>query len=127
MNKYRLYVTLVVSALIVVIYGCADHNIEEPVVTCEGVAEISFNDNVKPIIEAKCAIVGDGGCHNGGNGPDLNWTVFSNFQERGADGTLQDRITRASGEDGKMPKIGELSALELQTLFCWAEQGAQNN
>jgi hypothetical protein len=127
MNKYRFYLAVLVSALIGVVYGCADNDIPEIVVSCNGVAVISYDDDVRPIIESKCAIVGDGGCHNGGNGPDLNWTVFENLQERALNNVLQDRITRPSGAEGRMPKIGELTQTELQTLYCWAEQGAPNN
>jgi hypothetical protein len=127
MKKYKLYLAFLVSALIVVVYGCADHDIPVVVPSCDGVAAISYDDQVKPIIEAKCAIVGDGGCHNGGNGPDLQWTVFDNLQERALNGVLQDRITRPSGTEGRMPKIGELTEDELEILYCWAAQGAPNN
>jgi hypothetical protein len=125
MNKYKLFLTLWVSALIVVAYGCVDHDLPLPEVNCTGVATISFSADVNPIIIKSCAIPGDGNCHNGGNGPDLNWTVFQNFKDHAEH--VQDRITRAPGAEGKMPKIGTISDVEIQTIYCWVEQGALQN
>jgi hypothetical protein len=125
MNKYRLYLTLLISVLVVTTHGCVDHDLPLVEVDCTSVAEMSFNLNVKPIIDKSCAIPGDGNCHNGGNGTDLNWTVFQNFKDHATQ--VQDRITRAPGADGKMPKIGSITDLEIQTIYCWVEQGAKQN
>jgi len=110
--------------LVATLHSCVDHTLPEVVVDeCGGT--VSFDVDIQPIIDSKCAIVGDGGCHNGGNGASLNWTVFSNFQSNATD--VKDRITRSPGADGKMPKIGTLTDEQIQLLVCWVDQGAKDN
>jgi hypothetical protein len=110
--------------LFVILYSCVDHNLVTPVVDCTGVSTISYATQVKPIVEANCAIKG---CHNGDMGSDYNWTIFSTLQARALSGKLQDRITRPAGAEGHMPKTGSITDSERQAIYCWAAQGAPNN
>lgn len=105
--------------------SCVDHDSPAEMVDCASADEISYATEVKPIIDSKCNIVGDGGCHNGNNGASRDWRVFSNVQDHAAE--IKDRITRSSGDPGKMPKIGSLTEAEIRSIVCWVEQGAQNN
>ncbi|MEP6734838.1 MAG: hypothetical protein ABJA70_04925 [Chryseolinea sp.] len=93
--------------------------------SCSSNDEVSFANDINPIINTKCAIEGDGGCHNGGNGPTLDWRVFNNFQ--GHASSVKDRITRPATASGHMPKIGSLTDDQIRLLICWVNQGAQNN
>ena len=86
---------------------------------------VSYADDVWPIIDTSCANIGNGGCHDGGNGPDRDWTVFSNVQSHAAQ--IKNRITRTPGTAGYMPQIGSLSDEEIKLISCWVDQGAQNN
>ena len=105
--------------------SCVDHKLPEPAgFGCSGTA-VSYAADVTPIITTKCAIVGDGGCHNGGNGANLDWRVFSNVQSHAS--SIKDRITRSPGTSGHMPKIGSLSDDQIKLISCWVDQGAQNN
>ena len=111
--------------LFIFLYSCVNHDLPKPAVDvtdCTSRDAISFASDVKPIIEQKCAI---SGCHNGDNGNDINWTVFANFQSHGAE--VQDRITRPATAAGHMPRVGSLTDVQIQTIYCWVAQGARNN
>jgi len=111
--------------LFVLLYSCVNHDLPKPSINvkdCTSREAISFANNVKPIIETKCAL---SGCHNGDNGTDINWTVFKNFQSHGAE--VQDRITRPASAAGHMPKVGSLTDEQIQTIYCWVAQGAKEN
>jgi hypothetical protein len=109
--------------LVILLHSCVNHDLPNSAVpVCTSVDEISFSADVKPIITQKCAITG---CHNGDNGPDKNWTVFNNFQSHSSE--VQDRITRPIGAAGHMPRVGSLTNEQIQTIYCWAAQGAKDN
>lgn len=106
--------------------SCVDHTLPAAdEFSCTSLGEVSFDADVQQILESKCAIVGDGGCHNGGNGPSLDWRQFSNVQQHAI--AVKDRVTRTPGSSGAMPKIGSLSDDQIRTLVCWVDQGAQDN
>jgi len=110
----------------VTVQSCVDHKSEaiDPY-DCDAFKEVSFEIDIQPIINSNCAIVGDGGCHNGGNGADLDWRVFSNFQSHAS--SVKDRVTRPVGATGHMPKVGEITDGQIKLLVCWVEQGALDN
>lgn len=101
--------------------SCADHDLPEPEIDACSVT-VSFETDVKPIINSSCAIPG---CHNGDNGADKNWTVFSNFQSKRAN--VKDRITRPPGTPGHMPAVGSITQDQIQSIVCWVDQGGLNN
>ena len=105
----------------IVSQSCVDHYLPEPEVGACTVT-VSFADEVNPIINTSCAIPG---CHNGDNGADKNWTVFSNFQSHKEQ--VKDRITRPAGTPGHMPASGSITDEQIQTIVCWVDQGGQNN
>lgn len=114
-----------IVSLFVTIGSCVDHQFA-PVdeFACSTFREVSFADDVAPIIASNCAING-GGCHNGDNGPDLDWRVFKNFQDHASN--VRDRVTRPVGAAGHMPKTGTITDSQIRLLVCWVEQGAQDN
>lgn len=121
-QKSSLLATAIVLALVAMItQSCVDHTLPETEVdTCGG--PVSYINDVKPIISASCAIPG---CHNGDNGADRNWTVFSNLQ--GKSSNVKDRITRPPGAPGHMPLVGSITVDQIQAIVCWVDQGAQDN
>lgn len=81
---------------------------------------VSYMNDVDPIIQSKCAIAG---CHVAGTGlPD--YTNFSELQSRANDqpGGVRQRV-----KSGDMPRDGDLTAEEISTILCWVDEGAQNN
>jgi hypothetical protein len=121
-QKPGLFSTSVAALLIiVVVQSCVDHTLPETEIdTCGGT--VSYINEVKPIVDTSCAIPG---CHNGDNGADRNWTVFSNFQAKSS--SVKDRITRPPGAPGHMPLVGSITVDEIQAIVCWVDQGAKDN
>lgn len=78
---------------------------------------ISFSAQIKPIIDTKCAL---SGCHNGDNGAERNWTVFTNVKTNAAN------IKTRTG-NGSMPAIGSLTQDQINLIACWVDDGAQDN
>lgn len=112
---------IVVASVSITAISCAEHNIPLAV-ECLSNEEISYMADVEPIIETVCAV---SGCHNGSNGADRNWLVFSNLQNHASE--VRRRITLPSDHPDHMPRAGSLSSTEIQTIICWVDQGAQNN
>jgi hypothetical protein len=120
-QKSSLWPTAIVVISIVVLQSCVDHTLPETEIdTCGG--PVSYINDVKPIVDTSCAITG---CHNGDNGADKNWTVFSNFQ--GKSSSVKDRITRPPGAPGHMPLVGSITVDQIQAIVCWVDQGAKDN
>jgi hypothetical protein len=62
----------ILTLLVIAIQSCEDDKLPAPgAIDCDGFKTVSFDVDIQPIINSNCAIVGDGGCHNGGNGPTL--------------------------------------------------------
>jgi len=99
--------------------SCVYHDFPEYV--CE--EQISFAEDVLPIIQTKCAV---SGCHNGDMGPDLTWTDFDQFHARAESGLVKYRVTNHIMPPSYSP-AGPLSQEQINTIACWADQGALNN
>ena len=83
----------------------------------------SFADDIRPIIESKCAI---SGCHNGDMGPDLNWTNFDKFHQRVESGLVKYRVSHRIMPPSFSPE-GPLTQEQINAIACWSDQGALNN
>lgn len=122
MNKPIITLSLFSVALWGALQGCVDHNFGQPFeVDCSDTETISYSQDVVPIINTKCAL---SGCHDGLSGiPD--WTQLGNLQDRGSE--VQRRITLPLTDGSKMPRVGSITEEQRQILYCWIEQGAQDN
>ena len=117
---------IIVIVMALTVESCVDHNLDAPVVVnCDGVETVSFSNDIRPIITSNCAIQGDGFCHNGNNGADIDWRVLSNFQNHASE--VKRRVVLPATDPDHMPRIGKLELSQIQLLVCWVEQGAQNN
>lgn len=125
LKPLRLMLACTCALLTASVASCVDHSAPESEYGCESALMVSFTSQINPIIQSNCAIVGDGGCHNGGNGPSLDWRVFDNFQSHALH--VKDRITRPANAAGHMPKIGAITDDQIRLIVCWVEQGAQDN
>lgn len=116
------YVTAIILMSIALIApSCVDHTLPETDLdACDGT--VSYATDIKPIIDTSCAI---SSCHNGDNGADKNWTVFSTFQSKSSN--VKDRITRSPGAPGHMPLVGSITVAQIQAIVCWVDQGALDN
>ncbi len=90
--------------------------------------EVSYDLNIKPILDKSCAV---GGCHvNGGDGPGV-YTSYDNITPYIEDGSFQ-KTTIEQKDD---PNIGmppdwsnngvpkDLTDSELELISCWLENG----
>jgi hypothetical protein len=126
MKKKIPFLFLLATAIVVIQQSCADHKLAPmSEIDCDGFKQVSFGLDIEPIINSNCAIVGDGGCHNGGNGPDLDWRVFSNFQSHADE--VERRVQLPSKHEDHMPRIGSITDAQIKLLVCWVRQGAQDN
>ena len=82
-------------------------------------AEISFSENVAPIISGHCAI---SGCHVSGFPPG-DFTTYEGVHAQIENGFFQSKVL----EQMSMPPSDSLNESELETLQCWVEQGSLNN
>lgn len=90
---------------------------------------VSYMNDVDPIVQANCAIPS---CHDGSNAALPDYTVFANFQQRANNDPLGIR-QRVKTND--MPRStannlepgDPLSDAEKEILFCWIDEGAQDN
>ncbi len=112
---------VVLCALCSVFTSCAEHNI--PVEhQCLSNETISFSSDVEEIVISNCAV---SGCHDGTNGAERNWLIFSNFQSHASE--VRHRITLPIDHPEHMPRLGSLTADEIQTIICWVDQGAKED
>ena len=99
--------------------ACVYHDFSDYVCT----ETYTFADDIRPIIETKCAI---SGCHNGDMGPDLNWNNFEKFHQRVASGLVKYRVTHRIMPPSFSPE-GPLSQEQINAIACWSDEGALNN
>lgn len=99
--------------------SCVYHDFSEYVCT----ETYTFADDIRPIIETKCAIPD---CHNGDMGPDLNWTTFEKFHQRVASGLVKYRVTHRIMPPS-FSSEGPLTQEQINAIACWSDQGALNN
>lgn len=105
----------IILTVIVVASACVSHDLPPP--NCVNVS-VSFETDVKPIIEMYCQI-NNSGCH--GMNPDIpNWSIFSEVQSHAA-------IIKTKTRDRSMPKIGSLTQSQIDLITCWVDNGAKDN
>jgi len=86
------------------------------------VGNVSYLNDVDPIIQARCAI---SGCHDGSDASLPNYKNFPEFQARAHNfpGGVRQRV-----KIDDMPRSGgPLSAEEKAAIFCWIDEGALDN
>ena len=120
MQKFNILSLFITLMVLIIIDSCVSHDFPEYTCTNEAV---SYALDVDPIVDTKCAITG---CHNGDNGAEKNWTDFSLFQSKAESGIVKFRVTNRIMPPADSP-AGPLTQEEINTIACWADQGAQNN
>lgn len=107
-----------IFAVAVILSSCAYNDSSSGEVSCTGV-EISFAEDVMPIITTSCAT--DVTCHATGSreGPGALTTYA---QVNGARADIAAAVT-----SGDMPKNSSLTAAERNTIICWVRNGGLNN
>ncbi|HZY81783.1 MAG TPA: hypothetical protein VFE50_19805 [Cyclobacteriaceae bacterium] len=98
--------------------SCGYNNSNPETINCSGV-EISFAEDVMPVITASCAT--NSTCHATGSheGPGALTTYA---QVNAARNDIESSV-----ESGDMPKNSSLSKEHRNTIICWIRNGAVNN
>jgi len=111
---------LIFSFLIISIFSTSCRKDKTAEVQCA--EQISFSNDVQPIIMNSCAV---SGCHAGANpANNMNFTSYENvFLHR----ILIGRSVRHESGVTPMPVGPQLSADQISKISCWIEQGALNN
>ena len=103
---------LIISILLITLFLSCKNNVEE-VYDCAEV--ISYTQTIRPIIDNNCME-----CHNGEDNSIPNWTTYQEIK------SYASKIQELTFER-IMPKEGSLTSNEIETIYCWVEQGALNN
>ncbi len=104
--------------------SCGDDENPEPGdIDCTGLTP-SFMNDIKPIVDATCALAG---CHvaNFNSG---DFTDYDGLKEKVDNGSVNQRVL----QDMDMPPSNtngptELTEEEIRLIHCWIEIGAPNN
>ena len=99
-------------------------------------ADVSFSEDVTPILEAKCVICHGGADENGAITKELQLDltsydalmIGSEYGPIVEPGNVEDSVLWMMIEVGDMPQEGDpLTAEELEVIQAWIAEGAQNN
>jgi hypothetical protein len=116
MKKY-----IYLSGIILSLYGCESNtyeSLEEPTVI---VGEVTYNANVKSIIDANCI-----SCHATGSGLRL-LENYDQVKDAVLNANLLDRIQRQNGTAGQMPQTGRMPQDKINTILQWNTDGLLEN
>jgi hypothetical protein len=87
------------------------------------VAELSFTQDIAPIINDNCL-----GCHGNSNpSAGLSLTSYTAVKTVIDNGKLRDRINRQPSDGSVMPPGGPMSSCNVDKINAWIEQGALEN
>lgn len=99
-------------------------------------ADVSFSEDVTPILEAKCVICHGGADENGAITKEMQLDltsydalmIGSEYGPIVEPGNVEDSVLWMMIEVGDMPQEGDpLTAEELEVIQAWIAEGAQNN
>lgn len=102
--------------------GCYYDNEEElyPFAFCD-TQNVSWSQDIRPIIQARCAIPG---CHvTGAQAPDL--TTYAAVKQQADAGRIKARVVDRT--PSVMPPGGALPGCDLQQVTAWLAAGAPEN
>ncbi len=113
------------SAVVVLISACAKDKVqlvEEPVSNTECSSTISYNSQVRPIIELNCAT---SGCHDASTSGGYQFLTYADVSQHAE--IIRKTIKHEAGVQ-IMPKgLPKLNDSLIKTFDCWITQGTLNN
>ena len=111
MKSHIKYSTICTIFLLTVFFTACISNIEEQQ---EELTKVSFINDVKPIMDARCL-----SCHGaGGNFPELK-----NYSEVSTHAV----IVKEEVASGRMPRGAALTAAQIKSIVDWVDAGALDN
>ncbi|WP_042720761.1 cytochrome c [Flavobacterium sp. B17] len=112
MKKY-----IYIISLAVLMVACESRTYEEISDTTPIAETVTYNKDVKAIIDANCV-----SCHSPGAQALTNYTQVKNNIDN-----IIDRITRPNGDPLKMPQGGSLSPAQINIITKWKADGLTEN
>lgn len=110
-----------IMSLATVLIACESRTYEEISDKTPIVELVTYNKDVKPIIEANCII-----CHSPGGAASFQpWTSYN--QVKNNIDKIIDRINRPVGDPQKMPQGGSLSPSQITIITKWKADGLNEN
>lgn len=119
--KARIYFGIVL--LVTALYSCDSHTYEEieEEVIIEG--DVTYDANVKSIIDANCV-----NCHSDGNVAGFRpLTNYNEVKDAVETTDLLSRIQKQNSEPGVMPQQGRMAQSKIDVILQWNEDGLLEN
>ena len=120
----NLWMRLVIAAVAVVLATACYYDNEEDLYQftntgCD-TTNVSFKNDIEPILQGNCSI---SGCHvAGGGGPGI-FTNYAGVMEKVNNGTIRNRVLVQKD----MPPGAPLTDCQLNLIRAWLDAGAPNN
>ncbi|RKT00972.1 c-type cytochrome [Chryseobacterium defluvii] len=106
-----------ISSLAITLIACESRTYEEISDNTPIVEKITYNKDVKPIVEANCV-----SCHSPGAQALTNYDQVKTHIDN-----ILDRIQRPNGDPGKMPQGGALTQTQINIFIKWKADGLVEN
>lgn len=119
--KAKIY--LGIGILVTALYSCDSHTYEEleEEVIIDG--DVTYNANVKSIIDSNCI-----SCHSVGNVAGFRpLTNYAEVKDAVENAGLLDRIQLQNSEPGVMPQTGRMPQSKIDVILQWNEDGLLEN
>lgn len=128
MKTLRSKIIFVAVSLCLILAACVhDPVVPEPVNT----GEVSFKNEILPLLESACAIVG---CHTGNNPPQkVNLSSYSlviqtaNVEAGNPDESKLYQVMAEDSPSKVMPPGSPLPSAQIELVKRWIEEGAKDN
>jgi len=112
-----------IPLLALTLYSCDTHTYEDIEDTAIVVDTVTYNAQVKAIIDANCVE-----CHTPGSDAGFRpLTNYAEVKEAVQNTNLLDRIQRQNGESGAMPSTGRMSQNNINLVLQWNADGLLEN
>jgi len=118
MKKF-IYIPLLALAL----YSCDTHTYQDIEETTVIVGNVTYNAQVKSIIDANCIV-----CHTTGGAAGFRpLTTYTEVKNAVQNTDLLNRIQLQNGADGIMPSTGRMSQNNINLILQWNTDGLLEN
>jgi mono/diheme cytochrome c family protein len=107
--------------LILLSLSCTNHSEDDLIIKIENPILVTYEQNVKSIINNNCII-----CHGStpSNGAPMSLTTYNQVKDAVLNRGLLDRISRTTGEPGLMPNGGpRLPQQTIDIVIKWNSDG----
>jgi uncharacterized membrane protein len=119
--------TIALTILLAGLWGCSSDTTDtiepKPEVTPPPTATITYNANVKAIVDNNCI-----SCHSsGGSASSRPLTTFAQVKAAVENANLLNRIQLQNGQSGLMPQGGRMSQANIDVIVKWNAEGLKEN